>query len=98
MDSESPNRRPGTEQKEERVPNISRDFAPFLTMGIQLAAAVVLFVLVGHWIDKKFGIEPIGKLIGLVIGSTGGFIKFFKTVASITADEEKQRAKNRREN
>jgi F0F1-type ATP synthase assembly protein I len=57
-----------------------------------------LFFLLGHWIDKKFDIAPIGKLVGVVVGSTGGFIKFFKTVASITADEEKQRAKNKREN
>lgn len=98
MSSESPGRQPGTEQKKESVPRISRDFAPFLTMGIQLAAAVVLFVLLGHWIDIKFGIAPIGILAGVVLGSIGGFIKFFKTVASITADEEKQQAKNKPEN
>ena len=66
-------------------------------MGFQLAAAVVLFFLLGNWIDKKFDISPFGKLIGIVIGSTGGFIKFFKMVASITADEEKQRTKNKHE-
>jgi F0F1-type ATP synthase assembly protein I len=98
MDSESPNRQTNTEHKKENVPSFSRNFTPFLTMGFQLAAAVVFFLLLGHWIDKKFDIAPIGKLVGVVVGSTGGFIKFFKTVASITADEEKQRAKNKREN
>jgi F0F1-type ATP synthase assembly protein I len=97
MDSESPNRQSNIGQKKESIPSFSRNLAPFLTMGFQLAAAVVLFLLLGHWIDIKFGIAPIGKLVGAVIGSTGGFIKFFKTVASITADEEKQRAKNKRE-
>jgi F0F1-type ATP synthase assembly protein I len=97
MDSESPNQKSNIEQKKKSVPSISRDFVPFLTMGFQLAAAVVLFFLLGNWIDKKFDIAPFGKLIGVVIGSTGGFIKFFKMVASITADEEKQRAKDKRE-
>jgi F0F1-type ATP synthase assembly protein I len=98
MDSESPNRQLKIEQKRKSVPSISRSFTPFLTMGFQLAAAVVLFFFIGHWIDNKFNITPIGKLVGIVIGSTGGFIKFFKTAASITADEEKQRAKNKHEN
>jgi F0F1-type ATP synthase assembly protein I len=98
MNSESPDRLSHDEQKQERRPNISRNFAPFLTMGFQLAAAVLMFLLIGHWIDKKFGIEPFGKLLGVVIGSTGGFVKFFKTVASITAEEEKQRAEKKREN
>ena len=97
MNSESPDRQSKSNDKKKNIPSISRNSVPFLTMGFQLAAAVVFFFLLGHWIDKKFDIAPMGKLVGLVIGSTGGFIKFFKTVASITADEEKQRAKNKRE-
>ena len=97
MNSESPNRQSNSKYKKESSPSVSRNFVPFLTMGFQLAAAIVFFLLLGHWIDRKFGIEPIGMLAGVVIGCTGGFIKFFKTAASITADEEKQRAKNKRE-
>ena len=97
MDSESPNQQTNAEHKKDSVQKIYRNFVPFLTMGIQLAAAVVFFFFLGHWIDKRFDIAPIGKLVGIVIGSTGGFIKFFKMVASITADEEKQRAKNKHE-
>jgi F0F1-type ATP synthase assembly protein I len=97
MDSESPGRQSNVKQKKESLSSISRNFAPFLTMGFQLAAAVVLFFFLGYWIDNKFNIAPLGKLIGIVVGSTGGFIKFFKTVASITADEKKQRAKNKHE-
>jgi F0F1-type ATP synthase assembly protein I len=97
MDSESPNRQSNLKQKKESIPSISRTYGPFLTMGFQLAAAVILFFFLGHWIDNKFDIAPIGKLVGIAVGSTGGFIKFFKTVASITADEKKQRAKSKRE-
>jgi F0F1-type ATP synthase assembly protein I len=97
MDSEPANRKSEIEKKKESVPSVLQTFGPFLTIGFQLAAAVVLFFLFGHWIDKKFDIAPIGKLVGVVIGSIGGFIKFFKTVASITADEERQRAKKKNE-
>ena len=97
MDSESPHRQLNREQKKESVPGSSRSLVPFLTMGFQLAAAVVIFFLLGHWIDNKYSIAPVGKLVGVVIGSIGGFIKFFKTATSIAADEEKQRVKDKRE-
>jgi F0F1-type ATP synthase assembly protein I len=97
MNSDSPDRQQKTDLKKERISSIYQTVAPFLTMGFQLAAAVVVFILIGHWCDKKFGIEPFGKLAGLLVGCTGGFIKFFKTVASITADEKEQRVKNKHE-
>ena len=98
MNSESPDRQEQKQPQKESIRTISRDFVPFLTMGFQLAAAVVLFLLLGHWIDNKFGIAPIGMLVGVVLGTTGGFIKFFKTAAAITTKEEKQRVKDKREN
>ena len=97
MSSESPDGLSKNGRKKESVPSFSRNFAPFLTMGFQLAAAVLIFFFLGQWIDNKFGIAPIGTLGGILVGCTGGFIKFFKTVASISADEKKQREKNKRE-
>jgi F0F1-type ATP synthase assembly protein I len=89
LDPESPNDYSRTQGKK-KLPGVYRDFAPFLTLGFQLAAAVIIFFLIGHWVDKKLGIEPVGKLIGVLIGSIGGFVKFFKSVASLTADKEKR--------
>ena len=97
MSSESPNRQSPGEQQREKDPGISRTMIPFLSMGFQLAAAVVGFFLIGHWIDNKYQIAPVGKLVGVVLGSTGGFIKFFKDAASLAAGDEKKRAKNKRE-
>lgn len=60
-----------------------RDFAPYLALGFQLAAAVVLFFFIGYWIDNRYGTGPTFKLIGLLVGTVGGFIKFFKTVSDL---------------
>jgi F0F1-type ATP synthase assembly protein I len=57
----------------------SREIGPYLTLGIQLAAAVVFFFLVGWWLDTKFGTNPVLKIVGLTLGFVGGMIKFLRS-------------------
>lgn len=45
-----------------------------------LVAAVGLFTWLGVVGDRKFGTSPWLTLLGAVVGMTGGFISFFKTV------------------
>lgn len=47
-------------------------------VGFQLAAMVVGGLLLGHWLDGKFGTDPWLTLAGLVIGSIGGFYNFIR--------------------
>jgi len=96
MNIESPTNE--TKEKKEKIRGSYRELGPYLTLGFQLAAAVVIFFLLGNWIDNRFGIEPIGKITGTLIGMAGGFIKFFKSVASMIADEERNRMSKKREN
>jgi F0F1-type ATP synthase assembly protein I len=97
MNPESPNSDTQNKKKKNEIQGTYRDYAPYLTLGFQLAAAVVLFFLLGHWIDIRFGIAPVGKLVGVFLGCVGGFIKFFKTVATLEADAEKQQASKKHE-
>jgi ATP synthase protein I len=80
-----------TEEKKEKakssVKEALQEFAPFMTLGIQLAAAVVVFFFIGDWLDSKFGTSPWLKLLGIFIGTTGGFIQFFRSVSKL---EKKQ--------
>jgi F0F1-type ATP synthase assembly protein I len=98
MNSESP--KSGTEEKKNKVEiqGTYREYTSYLTLGFQLAAAIVVFFFLGDWIDRRYGIAPIGKLVGTSIGMVGGFIKFFKSVASIIANEERNRMSKKREN
>lgn len=57
-----------------------RDFAPFVGLGLQLAAAVLVFFFIGWWADDAFGFSPWGRLAGVVVGAAGGMIKFIRTV------------------
>jgi F0F1-type ATP synthase assembly protein I len=58
-----------------------RKAAPYLAASSQLVIAVGLFTAVGWWLDKKLGHEvPWLLMVGAVVGMTGGFLSFFKTV------------------
>jgi len=98
MNSESPNSGTQGKKKKIEIQGMYREYGPYLTLGFQLAAAVVVFFFLGDWIDKRYGIAPIGKLVATLIGMIGGFIKFFKSVASMIADEERNRTSDKREN
>lgn len=57
-----------------------RSVGPYLTLGIQLMAAILLCVIAGHWADGKFDTSPLLTLIGGLIGIAAGFYHFFKAV------------------
>ncbi len=47
-------------------------------IGFQLAAMVVGGLLVGHWLDQKWGSSPWLTLVGLLVGSIGGFYNLIR--------------------
>ena len=47
-------------------------------VGVQLAVMVVGGLLLGHWVDGKWGTSPWLALAGLVVGSIGGFYNLIR--------------------
>ncbi len=97
MDSGSPQRATDTEKRKRETQGVFREVTPYLTLGFQLAAVVVIFFFVGEWVDRRFGIDPIGKLTGVLVGMIGGFVKFLKSVATLIATEERNKKGDKRE-
>ena len=55
--------------------------APYLAASTSLVASVGVFTALGWWLDKKLGHEvPWLLMVGAVVGMTGGFVSFFRTV------------------
>ena len=55
--------------------------APYMAASTTLVASVGLFTWAGIWLDRKVGTKvPWFTLLGAVVGMTGGFISFFRTV------------------
>ena len=58
-----------------------RKASPYLAASTTLVASVGLFTWAGIWLDGKVGTKvPWFTLLGAVLGMTGGFISFFRTV------------------
>lgn len=64
------------------------EFGPYLTIGMQLAIAVVGFFFLGRWMDEVFGTAPWLMIIGLILGTAGGFISFFRSAISMAKKED----------
>jgi len=80
--------REGQEQQEERDQEGLSSLAaayqkagPVLGASTQLVAAVGIFSWLGYWLDQKLEHRtPWFLLLGALLGMTGGFIGFFRTV------------------
>ena len=63
--------------------SVMQQLAPYLTLGVQLAAAVCGCAVVGWWIDETFGTQPWVLLGGVVVGSVVGLVQFLRVVAQL---------------
>lgn len=66
-----------------------RDRQPWMRLagsGVELAAAVGGFSLLGYWIDRHYGSSPWGLLVGALLGLVGGFYNLVR--ASFAASRE----------
>jgi len=53
-------------------------YLQYSTVGIELAAAIVVGALVGTWLDSKLGTEPWMFLFWLLIGIIAGFRSLYR--------------------
>jgi F0F1-type ATP synthase assembly protein I len=58
-----------------------RKASPYIAASTTLVASTGLFTWAGIWLDRKVGTRaPWFTILGAVLGMTGGFISFFRTV------------------
>jgi len=58
-----------------------RKAAPYIAASTSLVGSVVVFTLLGHWLDGKLGhMVPWLTLVGATVGMVGGFVSFFRQV------------------
>lgn len=76
-------------------PNEELKLSTFAGVGLQFAVAIVLFVLLGQWIDRKFGTTPVFLIIGVIAGGGGAFYSLYRRITiAQKADDERRKRQN----
>ena len=90
---ENPTRKP--DPKTDEPLNMSN----FAGAGIQFAVAIVLFLLLGQWADRKLGTSPVLLLIGVFVGGGAAFYSMYRrvTAAQKADDERRKRERDKKE-
>jgi F0F1-type ATP synthase assembly protein I len=67
--------------------------AEFAGVGLQFAAAIILFLFIGKWIDKRAGTSGLFTLLGVFVGGGAAFWNLYRkiTEAQRRDDEERKR-------
>lgn len=66
--------------------------AEFAGVGVQFAGAIVLFLFVGQWVDKRFGTQPFGVIVGVFTGAGGAFYSMYRKLMAAQRADDARRA------
>ena len=86
-DSERP-RPPITDPRTEGRHKIGSSGAAFAGLGLQFVVALLLFLFLGQWLDRKLGTAPWMMMIGVFVGAGGAFYAMYRKLMAHQAAEE----------
>ncbi|OGU53911.1 MAG: hypothetical protein A2V66_17055 [Ignavibacteria bacterium RBG_13_36_8] len=78
------------EKSTEKFSRTYREIGPYLGLGTQLAATVIILFFVGYWLDERFSLFPLLTIIFSFLGGIVGIYNFIKTVIVLN-DKKKNR-------
>ena len=56
--------------------------------GVQFAAALIIGLYGGQWLDRRFAVAPVFLYLGVAIGAIGGMTVLYRQLMRATRDEE----------
>jgi ATP synthase protein I len=59
------------------------------TVGITIVVATVIGYLLGHWLDKKLGTDPVFVVILVLLGGGAGMYEAYRVAARMSEDDSK---------
>jgi F0F1-type ATP synthase assembly protein I len=65
-------------------------FALFTQLGFNMAIPIIVGVVIGKYIDKKFNLNNIFLILFLLIGIFSGFVINYRQIMAVTKQEIKQ--------
>jgi ATP synthase protein I len=62
--------------------------ARYAGLGVQLAAAIIVFVFAGQWLDKKLGTQALFTILGAFVGFGGTMWSLIRRLNKENRDEK----------
>lgn len=63
--------------------------ATYAGAGLQFAAAILVFLFLGQWLDRRLGTDPWLMMLGVFVGASAGFYSMYRSLAGAQrADDE----------
>lgn len=69
--------------------------ADFAGLGIQFAAAIILFLFAGQWVDKKLGTDGLFTIVGVFVGGGGAFYNMYRKISAAQRRDDEERSARR---
>jgi F0F1-type ATP synthase assembly protein I len=69
--------------------------ADFAGVGLQFAAAIVVFLFAGQWVDRKLGTSGLFTIAGVFIGGGAAFYLMYRKITAAQQRDDEERAAKR---
>ena len=69
--------------------------AEFAGVGIQFAAAIIIFLFAGQWVDNRLGTSGLFTIAGVFIGAGAAFYSMYRKISAAQKQDDEARSANR---
>ena len=84
--------RNGREKKPEgRDKKLLEKSSQYHTLAIEIAIAIIVPVLIGHWLDSRTGKEPWFTIAGMVLGAAAAFRSVQRTYSKSIKEDKQEK-------
>ena len=83
------------EKRTQPSPKQGLSGADFAGLGLQFAFAIVAFLFLGQWIDKRLGTDGMFTIAGVFIGAGGAFYSMYRKVSAAQKQDDEERKARR---
>ena len=70
-------------KKDNSLAKTYKEIGPYLGLGTQLAATIILMFFLGKWLDEKFNLHPILTISFSFIGGFAGIYNVIKSTINL---------------
>lgn len=81
-----------SEDENNKFFQVYKDVGPYLGLGFQLAASIILMFFLGWWLDGKFGISPALTIIFSFAGGFAGIYSVIKAVLDLNKKKKSEKS------